>query len=300
MLPYPKWDSPILKNNDREVDNLYKLIALDLDGTLLNDKKEISHENLDLLHDLIKEGYELVIATGRSYYSARALTNNIKEHLIYICNNGNIVRDAIDDRPIFFNYLDVDDSRRILEEGAKRDLSAIVHVNFFEEGYDILVDRNFNRKLMYAKEPNYYSRAKVVDSKLEDSLDRVLAIVYPGKLDILKDFHYEINEFYPDKYNSHVMENANQAEALLEIMNPIGTKWNTLIKYANSIGIEAQEIICIGDNNNDIEMIMNAGLGIVMKNGSDLAKEVADLVSEKDNNESGVAFELKKLLKRNK
>lgn len=275
---------------------MYKLIALDLDGTLLNDKKEISKENLDLIHNLIKDGYEVVIATGRSYYSARALTNNIKEHLIYICNNGNIVRDAIDDRSIFSNYLDVQDSIIILEEGISRNLSPIVHVNFFEEGYDILVNKDFNTKLMYSKEPNYYSRAKIVESKLEDKLDRVLAIVYPGKLDILKDFHYAIHEFYPDKYNSHVMENANQAEALLEIMNPMGTKWNTLIKYANSIGIKAEDIICVGDNNNDIEMIMNAGLGLVMKNGSELAKKVADLVTLRDNNESGVAFELKDIL----
>ena len=84
---------------------MYKLIALDLDGTLLTDSKEISRENLELLHCLIKQGYEIVIATGRSYYSARVLTNNIKEHLIYICNNGNIVRDALDNRILSAKFL---------------------------------------------------------------------------------------------------------------------------------------------------------------------------------------------------
>lgn len=275
---------------------MYKLIALDLDGTLLTDNKEITKENLDLIHYLIEVGYEIVIATGRSYYSARILTNNIKEHLIYICNNGNLVRDAIDDKVVSYNYLNSIDASVILKEGLSRDLSFIVHVDFYEEGYDILVGNDFNRKLMYSKEPNYYSRAKVINDKSTEVLDKVLAIVYPGNLDVLNDFYLAINQLYPDKYNSHIIENAIQAEGLLEIMNPNGIKWNTLAKYADSLGIKTGEIIAIGDNNNDIEMIINAGLGIAMKNGSKLAKDVANLVSEKDNNESGVAFELKKIL----
>ena len=275
---------------------MYKLIALDLDGTLLTDNKEITKENLDAIYQLIDKGYEVVIATGRNYYSARTITNNIKKHLIYICNNGNIVRDAIDDRVIASSYLNPKDSKIILQEGSYRDLLPIIHVDYFEDGYDIIVGDYVDNEMRKPRSQNYFSRAKIIYDNVEDNLDRVLSIVYPGELKILNDFHLAINELYPDRYNSHVMEHATQAEALLEIMNPEGTKWNTLIKYANSLGIKAEEIIAIGDNNNDIEMIINAGLGIAMKNGSRLAKEVADTISEKDNNESGVAFVLKKII----
>lgn len=275
---------------------MYKLIALDLDGTLLTDDKKITRENLDTIHHLIEIGYEVVVATGRSYYSARILTENIKEHLIYICNNGNIVRDAIDDRIISTKYLKPEDSKIILQEGFSRDLEPIIHVDFFDEGYDVILDKNSYHVERYNKEPNKVIRAKIIEDKLEENLNRVLAMVYPGDLHILRDFHYAINDLYPDKFNSHVMENIVMAEGLLEVMNPMGTKWNTLIEYAASLGIKADEIIAMGDDNNDIEMLMNAGLGIAMKNGNKLVKEVADMVTEKNNNESGVAFELKRVL----
>lgn len=275
---------------------MYKLIAIDLDGTLLTYDKTITKENLDLIHLLIGKGYEIIIATGRSYYSARVLTENINEHLIYICNNGNIVRDAIDDRVIFTNYLDPKDSKILLQEGIAMGLYPFIHANYFGEGYDVILGKNHYPIESISKARDNLLRIKIIDDSLEENLDKVLAFVYPNEFDKLMDFHLFLSEKYPNKYNSHVMEHASQADALLEVMNPIGTKWNTLVKYANSIGIEAQEIIAIGDNNNDIEMIMNAGLGIAMKNGTKLAMEMADIVSEKSNNESGVAFELKKIL----
>lgn len=275
---------------------MFKLIALDLDGTLLTDKKKITRENLDTLHHLIELGYQVVIATGRSYYSARILTGNINEHLIYVCNNGNIVRDAIDDKVISAKYLNPEDSKIILEEGFARNLDPIIHVDYFESDYDIILEKNSYHAKRYKEESNKVIRAKIIEGQIENNLSKVLAMVYPGKLDILKDFHYSISELYPNKFNSHVMENIVMAEAMLEVMNPMGTKWNTLIEYATSLGIKAEEIITMGDDNNDIEMIMNAGLGIAMKNGSNLVKEVANRVSEKDNNQSGVAFELKRVL----
>lgn len=288
--------SEVLSSNLERRDRLYKLIALDLDGSLLNDEKEIPKENLDVLHQLVDKGYEVVIATGRSYYSARRITGDIKEELIYICNNGNIVRDALDDRLLATKFLDPKDSKIILEEGFSRDLDPIIHVDFFHKDYDIILGEGNKYADMYNGQTGLFSRAKIVEDRLEDNLDRVLALVYPGNMDILKDFNYSINQLYPDRYNSHIMENIQMAEGLLEIMNPLGTKWNSLIEYASSQGIKAEEIIAIGDDNNDIEMIMNAGLGIAMKNAGELVKEVANKVSKKDNNNSGIAFELKKLL----
>ncbi len=275
---------------------MYKLIALDLDGTLLTDNKVITKDNLELLHYLIKNGYEIVIATGRSYYSARVLTNNIKEHLIYICNNGNIVRDAIDDRVLSANFLSSKDAKIILDEGIARGLYPFVHVDYFNDGYDVLLGKDHYPKESLTRATNNLLRIKIVEDNLEENLNRVLAMVYPEDLNRLKDFYYAIGELYPEMFYSYIMENASQAEGLLEIMHPLGNKWNSIVRYANSLGIKGSEIIAMGDNNNDVEMIMNAGLGITMKNGSKLAKEVSDLVSEKDNNESGVAFELKKIL----
>lgn len=287
----------VLSSNLERRGFLYKLIALDLDGTLLNNDNKISKEDLDTIHHLIDLGYEVVIATGRGYYSARILTGNINKHLIYICNNGNIVIDALEDKIISTKFLKPSDSKLIIEEGIARNLAPIIYVDYFHQNYDIILDKNNYYIDKYIKGSNLKSRVKVVEGKLDENLDRILALVYPGRLDVLKDFNYSINKLYPNKYNSHVIENVTISEGFLEVMNPLGTKWNTLIEYASSIGIKAEEIIAFGDDNNDIEMIMNAGLGIAMKNGGKLVKEVANQISEKDNNNSGISFELKKLFK---
>ncbi|NLJ98826.1 MAG: HAD family hydrolase [Tissierellia bacterium] len=275
---------------------MYKLIAMDLDGTLLNDDKQITEENLRLIDKLIAKGYEVVIATGRRYWSAKQLTKEIGKPLVILANNGNVVRETITDEIIIKKYLDLEDFKLLIKEGKKRGLHPIVHVDNYDKGYDIIIE-------MEKEHSNYYSylnqsekRYRKVDSYLELEDGKILAVVYAGDKEDMEDFHLDINKRYPRKYSSHVMENIQVAEALLEIMNPLGCKWLSLLEYAKEKGIAESEIIAIGDDNNDTQMIKNAGCGIAMKNASERVKQVADIITEKDNNESGVAFELKRVL----
>jgi Cof subfamily protein (haloacid dehalogenase superfamily) len=273
---------------------MYKLIAMDLDGTLLNDDKEISNENLKAINTAVNEGYEIVIATGRRYWSAKGLTKGIDSHITILANNGNIVKNSLNDKSIIRKYLDIKDFRTVVEDGKKRGLEPIVHLDEYDEGIDIAIEYDENYEGYY----NYFKnsiRYKKVNSYL-DIKDKVLAIVYPGRTKELNDFYLDIIEKYPGIYNAHVMENMVSAEAFLEIMNPKGTKWQSLIEYAETIDIKPEEIIAIGDNNNDASMIRGAGLGIAMNNGSESLKEIADVISAKNNNESGVAFELNRVL----
>lgn len=274
---------------------LYKLIAIDLDGTLLNDDKEISIENINILQELIERGYEVVIATGRRYWSAKDLTKVINRDMTILANNGNIVRNSSNDEVLNAKYIGLDDFRTIMKEGKERNLYPIIHVDGYEEGYDIIVELE-NENENYFNFLNGEKRVKQIKNYLEIVDHKILAVVYAGFKSQLNSFHIDINKKYPNIYNTHVMENITVAEALLEIMNPLGTKWHSLQDYANSKGIKPKEIITIGDDNNDIGMIKNAGLGIAMKNASLSVKSVSDIITKKDNNESGVAFELKRVL----
>jgi Cof subfamily protein (haloacid dehalogenase superfamily) len=269
---------------------------MDLDGTLLTDDKKITRENLDTIHNLIKKGYEVVIATGRNYFSARQLTKEINDNLIYVSNNGNIIRDSKDDKIILNRFLDFDDYKKMLIEGDSRGLNPIVYVDYFERGYDVIFQRDSEHGEYFNSVTRNMNRYIEVDNILDYKIDRILALVYPGQKDILKEFYSYINREYPKLYNSHVMENVVMSEALLEIMNPFGTKWNSLKEYALKRNIRPEEIITIGDDNNDIDMIQNAGLGISMINGSSLVKENADIITKKDNNNSGLSYELNRIL----
>lgn len=276
---------------------MYKLIAIDLDGTLLDDNKTIPEENVLTLRDLIDRGYEIVIATGRRYLEAKELIKDIDRNLVILANNGNIVRNMQDDKLIIKKYLNMEDFRKLVHESKKRGLHPLILVDDFENGIDIIVETgsasHFHRV--------YISRAKNRYREVKDYLNmedvNILSVAYAGSRKDMEELYNYINECYPNVYKTHLMENINLAEALLEIMNPLGDKWFSLLEYARERNITQSEIIAIGDDNNDIEMIRNSGCGIAMKNGSNQVKEVADIVTEKDNNQSGVAHALRKILK---
>lgn len=275
---------------------MYKLIALDLDGTLLNSQRRISDENIKFINTLMSLGYEVVIATGRRYFSAKELTKDISGDMTILANNGNVLRKSLGDEIIFSKYLNSEDYHIILEEGKRRNLSPIIHVDYYDEGYDMVIEGNFRDERYFG----YFSDdEKRVKGLMENDFylqDRVLAMVYPGRLDKLREFHHHLNDLHPSRFNSHVLEHIQIAEAMFEVMNPLGSKWKSLAQYSKSIGVEQQEIIAVGDDNNDVEMLLNAGLGIAMKNGSLLAKNAADIITERDNNQSGVEYELRRVL----
>ncbi len=273
---------------------MYKLIAMDLDGTLLDDKKDISRENLIFIDKAIEKGYEIVIATGRGYSSAKSIIKKIDSHVTILANNGNIVKHSFDDRVIISKYLDKKDFRNVVRDGKKRKLDPIIHIDDYGHGYDIAVEHGDDYLGYYNYLKNSISHRRI--ENLDDINEGILAVVYLGKSDQLNSFYRELKEKYPGVYSSHVIENMEIAEAFLEVMNPTGTKWLSLVEYASSKGIKPKEIIAIGDNNNDTSMIKGAGLGIAMVNGSDSLKRKADIITAKDNNESGLAYELRRLL----
>ena len=275
---------------------MYRLIAIDLDGTLLDSKKRISRDNIDMVNKLISIGYQVVIATGRRYYSAKMLIRDLDSHLVVMANNGNIVRNSLDDSLILSKFLQRSSFVDILKEGKLHNLRGIVHVDMYQKGIDMVVelDEMGSEHMRYMTEAD--KRYLVLPEKELYLLDRVLAVVFPGDYKAIHQFSQSVQAKYPDRYSSHVLENIYIAEYMYEAMNPGGSKWKTLKEYADSIGVAREEIIAIGDDNNDVDMLVNAGLGIAMKNGSSLAKEAADLVTEKDNDNSGLAHVLGKVL----
>ena len=82
---------------------------------------------------------------------------------------------------------------------------------------------------------------------------------------------------------------------MLELLNINSCKWCALKKYINNLNIDENQVIAVGDDNNDIELIKNVGLGIAMKNATDNLKNNADFISRYNNNESAVYFELSEI-----
>lgn len=273
----------------------YKMVAIDLDGTLLNDNKELLDINIEVLREINSLGVEVVIATGRRYSSAKDLVKPLNIDLVIIANNGNIIRNSWDDKILITKYLNRDDFYSLVKEGKKRGLYPITHVDHFEEGYDMMIELDLEDEKYSPYIESNLTGYKKIENFLEYDKDKVLAVCYTGDSNKLKKFENYISKTYPKKYNSHIMSKLTVAGGLLEVMNPMGSKWLSLRDYAKEKGIMPEEIIAIGDDNNDIEMIKGVGLGIAMKNASDNLKEICDIVTDLSNNEGGVGYILKKI-----
>lgn len=267
----------------------YRLVAIDLDGTLLTEEKKIPSKNADVLKILLDRGIEIIIATGRRYWSARNFMREVDMDLMVIANNGTILRNMNNDSAILNKYLDKDDFYSLVKEGRKRDLHPIIHVDHFDEGYDIIIELEKENEKYSSYLYDIPDRYRITEDLLLYENPRVLSVVFPGSMNVLEEFFDTLNTSYIQKYNSHILTSLTKVGPILEIMGPLGSKWKTLLDYAKEKGIKQNEIIAIGDDDNDIEMIKNAGLGIGMKNASEGVKKVADIITEKTNNECGVA-----------
>ncbi|MFA7550771.1 MAG: HAD family hydrolase [Sedimentibacter sp.] len=273
----------------------YKMVVLDLDGTLLNDEKTIGEKNTHILNELHKQGIHIVIATGRNYYMAKILVERIKfTEPVILANNGAVVRRYVNDEFIESNYLDFSIFEKIYELGLKYNLNPIIHVDEYYQGYDIIYECEDYEEvyLGYIKKDYKRTRHKKFN---EEEIKNILSVCYFNEYQKLFNFKNEIQKI-PGEFNIILNQNL-KSWSLLELLNINGCKWCALKKYIDRLGIDAAQVISIGDDSNDIELIKNSGLGIAMKNATDRLKDAADSISRFSNNESGVYYELSEIFK---
>jgi hypothetical protein len=271
------------------------MVVLDLDGTLLNDEKTISDKNAHILNELHKQGVHIVIATGRNYYMAKILIEGIKlTEPVILANNGAIVRRYVNDEFIESNYLDFLVFEKIYELGLKHNLNPIIHVDEYNQGYDIIYECEDYEEVYLGYIKKDFKRTRHQRFKAEE-IKNILSVCYFNEYEKLFKFQKEIEKI-PGEFNIILNQNLRSL-SLLELLNINGCKWCALKKYIDSLGIDAAQVIAIGDDNNDTELIKNSGLGIAMKNATDGAKDAADSISRFSNNESGVYYELSEIFK---
>ena len=271
----------------------YKMVVLDLDGTLLSDEKTISDKNAHILKLLHKQRIHIVIATGRNYYMAKSLLGRIEAvKPVILANNGAVVRRYINDEFIESNYLDYSIFEHIYEIGIKHGLNPIIHVDEYQQGYDLLYECENYEEVYLGYIKKDYKRTRCQKFKARE-IKNILSVCYFNEYQKLMEFKEE-TEKIPGEFNTILNQNLSSL-ALLEFLNINSCKWRALKNYTGRLGIGDSEIIALGDDNNDIELITNSGLGIAMKNATEAIKRSADMISRHTNNESGVYYELSEI-----
>lgn len=289
---------------------MYKLVAIDLDGTLLNSYGEISQKNKNAIEKAIKKGAEVIIASGRPISSAKSYANESGANNYIICGNGSVLYDVKEDKIIYDKFIEKQKALEIIKICEDNSIFFNIYTESLtiskSMNYNISFYNNENKKLPDDKKTNIKITDNIYKYVEENPDIKILKITICDenkiifdailkKLKEVKNVDVLDLQHMARKYIQFGTEEKKVEYYYTEITSKGVDKWEAIKKLAEILKINENEIMAIGDNMNDKEMVKNAGLGVMMQNSAPYMKEFADIVVS-DNNYDGVAEALEKYI----
>ena len=277
---------------------MLKAVCLDLDGTLLDDDKKISDRCFLLLDNLIENGIEVIIATGRHFYMVSDFLKPLKRDIMVCANNGAMSRFKESNKLVNVEYVSNCKFLEIYNKALECGMNPYIYVDSFVDGYHLAVKDGQPKKSHF--EENIVDKKIAVDSvryfsQIDvKSLETVLCIAFLDQKERIDEFF----EYFKDEEdlvkNMYFVPNGKK---VLEFQSKKADKWIAITNYLKSKNISLSEVVSFGDEFNDKSMVKNSGMGFAMKNGIEELKSLTKNITEFTNNEDGVYFELKKIFK---
>lgn len=259
------------------------LLALDLDGTLLNSALEISEENRHQLQEFQRQGHLVTIATGRPLQGARRYAHELGLTVPLIINNGALVAEA-NGRTHNFYPVAVQAGRELLQYCRAHDLPCSF---FLDEEIYMLRPCPLAERLHQTHDLAIPKVAEDPEAIIGKGVSNYVITLEPDQVDVIceqlqAEFHTRL----------HVVRSGKH---FLDVFQPGVSKGRALEVLAQSLGIQQSNVIAVGDNHNDLEMLEYAGLGVAMAGADRTVKMAADYVTTA-NDQDGVANLVKKIL----
>ena len=253
-----------------------RLIASDMDDTLLNSDTKISEGNAAAIHAAIAKGIIFMIATGRMYVSVKPYADALGLDVPLVTYNGALVKGSKSGRVYYEHPLKLETAREMLAYCK-------------EKGYYI---QSYQGDELWVKEATAFSAeytrisgvpAKPVGEKLYQPDTAPYKLLAMTKSEEFQTVWQDIQQQFEGK-----VAVTSSRDNFLELMEPGVNKWNAVRAVAELYGIRPEEIMCIGDSNNDLSMIQNAGTGVAVANAKPVIQAAAKIVTA-SNDEDGVA-----------
>ena len=287
---------------------MYKLLAIDLDGTLLNSYGTISNKNKQAIKKAKEKGIEVVIASGRHITSVKSFAKEINAEDYSICGNGAILYDMKNDKILYNKFIEKDKILEIIQMCEQNS----IYYNVYTET-EILTRKIAYSALFYKmenekKDSKYQTNIRVVADLYnyvkEDNKNKYIKVtIYDDNLSIFKHIIQKLREIK----DIDVLDVGHMSRKIIKINNEDVeikyyyteitkldvNKWNAIKELIKILNIDSNQVATIGDNVNDKEMLENAGMGIVMENSADYVKKYGKNVC-RDNNSGGVSDAIEK------
>ena len=289
---------------------MYKLVVVDLDGTILNSYGEISETTKESVKKCLEKGAKIVIASGRPIDSIKTIANELGIEEYFIAGNGALIYDLKKDEIIYENYMKKEKVLEIIKICEDNSIS----YNVYTDKTILTTNLKFNVLYYYKenlkKEENKKTNVSIVENmynyvknlKEEKFLKITIcdesATIFNSIVRTLKEIN-DVEILEVSHMSRKIIKQGTEEIPIeyyyTEISAKNVDKWDAVEYLARKLNIENEEIIAIGDNINDKKMIENAGLGVAMKGSAPDVINVANIVTDSNDN-NGVAKILEKYI----
>ncbi|MBR4110781.1 MAG: HAD family phosphatase [Clostridia bacterium] len=282
---------------------MYKLIAIDIDGTLLNSKSELTERTIEVLKKASEKGIYIVLTSGRMSSVVNDFCKKIGADKYLIAENGASIVDMQNGEIIYKRYIPKNIVLDIVDICEENNIYYMVYTN------KELIVKNLKHMALFFYKQNYNPNARLEThiagrsyiESLEDDFTKIMICdedrsVYNSivnKLNKIESIDVTTIPHVSTKVLNVGTEQTTISYIYADIAAKNTNKWSAIEVLMNMLDIKSEEVIAIGDNINDIQMIKNAGLGVVMSNGSPVVKEIAKEIAP-SNDEDGVAYIVEK------
>ncbi|HVA46148.1 MAG TPA: Cof-type HAD-IIB family hydrolase [Pirellulales bacterium] len=266
-----------------------RLLAIDIDGTLVNSRDELTETTRQALHRACAAGLKIVLATGRRYSRALPLVGPLAIDAPLVTASGALIKHPLDHRTLFRATFERQLLCDLLTVVERRGFEAVLYADSYHDGFDFYCER---LEVERAELADYLALNpgchRLWPALMRDPPEGVFAGFSTGTRDEMLELHEELQRELPGLLYTHVLRSPRYIGHMCEIA-PFGvTKWSGIQHVAAEWGILPEEMCAVGDDVNDIPMIEAAGIGIAMGNAQPEVKAAADLIAP-THDEDGLA-----------
>lgn len=257
----------------------YRLLALDVDGTLLDPVGNLRPAVQQAIASVRQRGIRVVLCTGRRFRSALPVARALQLETPLVIHNGALVKDPTTTETLYQTVLHSTVYQPAVDR--LRQLSVpMLYVDAFNEDVDILTEA-MHRAHPFQQE---YMTDNLAHCRIVPNLDTppaygVVMMSIMAEVTHLQPLRSQLTETLGASARLHLLINKNYQGHILEVLPPNASKWNALQRLAEDDGVAIESIVAVGDDENDMQMIQHAGLGIAMGNAAENVKAVADHVT---------------------
>jgi len=282
-----------------------RLLALDLDGTLLNQRGQISERNLNAIKNARDNGVRIALVTGRRFRDSRPVALELGLDVPLISHNGALTKHVETLQTVAVLPLPLAPAREALRVG--REFGSDPLLSDDHEGLGVLIYDHISgdniavhkylawARRLHGKEEGEKAVRKV--DSLEDYLDHeAIHLSFSGRCAAMDQLEQLLHEDLGASVKILSTKYLEQDFTLLDILNPAASKGAGVAAAAAELNIGAEEIMAIGDNYNDLEMLLFAGTGVVMANAPLSLREIPGLHPTATNTEDGVALAIEQFI----